>query len=399
MKKTVNFTRAILGLGLASSLFLGCEQFLGQSADKTTPVDDKTLVNTAPENVSLQLAIKETEDCKALRDRVLAAHAVGEAPGALETDFISRCVVEVKPDAGADAGKIITVPAALVPDAMTRCRWIVAQIEGGANELVIKFRYYCPDDCDTLAVKDSVRHVKLCRDPAPDCATMKRKLVEMDTATEEYARLRRFLHEHCGLPDPTRPPKDTVRPIEPKPVLTHCDSLRKHLGTLDPATEEYRKLKAAWYEHCEKPRDTVIVPKPDPIPAPTTCESLRKQLAALDPASPEYAHLKEMVHLKCEVPRDTVIVPKPDPHPTECEQIMAKLKALDPASPDYARLKAYYAEKCMEVKPLPVDPIKPLPVPTPCEDYRRKLASVPADSPDAKHLMEIIAKECAVPVK
>lgn len=342
MRISVPFIRATLGMGLAASLFLGCEQFLAKPEGDQPKGGDK--VTTAPEDVALQLSIKETEDCKAMRDQVLAAHSAGQAPGALETDFISHCIVEVNPAAGAVADAKITLPPDLVPDEATRCHWIVTQIEGGREELIVKFRYYCPDDCDSLAVRDSLRHVKLCRDPDPaiDCAELKRKLASMDPLSEEYARLRHFLHEHCKA----------TTPVEPEPALYYCDSLRLKLSKLDPASEDYARLKKLYMERCEVPHDTV------------------------------------------KLPVDTIKVPV-----SECDQIMMKLKSLPPDSPDYARLKAYYGEHCAVVKPIEPEPIEPKPVPdqpvSHCEAYRLKLAGVPVDSPDYLHLKELVAKECA----
>lgn len=351
MAKSVSFTRTWIGLGMAAALVLGCQEFLGQ--ENKTPVPAGDVTSDPPAEMALKLAMKETDECRALRAQVLAADAAGEATVTLRTDFIRNCIEEVK---SSDAAGKVIISADLIPDDRTRCRWLVSEIEGGREELVVKFRYYCPDDCDTLRLVDSARHANVCRDPKPDCDDLKARLASMDPKSEEYARLRLFLSEHCGARDTLRPPKDTVP--------TDCETLRKRISRMDTASEDYHRAVRLYREKClvQPPKDTVIVP-----PAP--CDSMRRLLGDLDPASEEYALLKRRFEANCTVkpPVDTL-----DPVLTSCDSLKRRLSAVDTASVEYDRILALLREKCGRPDTVIVKPPRP-----DCDSLRRVLASHP----------------------
>lgn len=420
-----------MGLALASSLFLGCQQFLGDSSKE----DGKNL-NKPPEDVALTLSVKQTPECAALREKVAAARAEGKAPGDLESGFIRDCIEEVK---ASDARKDIVLPPDLVPDPLTRCRWIVAQIDGGHDELIIKFKYWCPDDCDSMARIDTIDHGKYCRDPKPDCEEFRKKLATMDPNSEEYARLKRFLAENCGV----KPPLDTI----PKPI-TYCDSLKRRLMAGFFGPDELERIHRQLAERCNG--DSILPPKPvgycdslrrlmnsghltsedsirimrqltekcgvkPPIIPPVNCDSLRRQLAGMDTTTAEFLKLRSYYLMKCpqDPPKpptlcDSIrkVLPTIDTNgrdtswkwmrrylaehcggpalPLTCEQIKAKMANLDPGSADYTRLKTMYGEKCIQITPVTSD----------CDAYRAKLANVSPDSPDYAYLKNLIAEKC-----
>lgn len=417
MRKSISIARGLMGLGLVSALFLGCQQFLGQ--EEAAKKEGVQVESGVASEVALQLSIKETSECQALRDQVLAADAAGEATVTLQTDFIRNCIVEVK---SSDPVKVPIIDPALIVDAKSRCRWIISEIEGGRKDLIIKLHYWCPDECDTLKVIDSVRHVRICKDPAPDCAALKAKLALLDPKSGEYARLRLFLSQHCGTHDTILPPKD--------PILTDCEILRKKLSGMDTTGAEFQRLLHAYHGKCVlPPKDTVIV-------RPTLCDSLRKQLAALDPASEAYAKMKRYYTEKCLTPVDTIVKPlpihcdslkrllaaadpvseayarlkrliaekcveikpvdpvKPPIDSAACEHMLAKLKSLDPASHDYAVLKHAWYSQCVEVKP--ADPIKPVQPVMDCEAIRLKMSHVDPASADYAYLKNLLAEKCGI---
>lgn len=374
MAGSVSFTSMMMGLGMAASLFLGCQQLLDQEDKAPTPAGGAA--SDAPAEMALKLAMKETDACRALHAQVLAADAAGEATVTLQTDFIRHCIEEVK---STDAAGKVVIPADLIPDDRTRCRWLISEIEGGREELVIKFHYYCPAECDTRSLVDSTHHTLICRDPKPDCVDLKARLAAMDPESEEYARLRHFLAEHCGARDTVHIPKDTL-------VMPACDSLRHRMAALDPASEEYARLKHHFTELCvPKPPIDTLPPRPLPL-----CDSLRMILSTLDPASGEYARINRQWHEACvepvpiDPPRDSIF----------CEGLLARMHGMDPASPDHAMLKEQWTLRCTDH---PADPIEPVdPVHAECDAVRKRMESVDPASADYAHLRGLLSEKCGI---
>jgi hypothetical protein len=367
MRKPIAESKLLLGLGLglAATLMFGCQQ--PETMGGADNVEDR-MVDQAPEDMALKLSVKQTEECRSLREKVLAAREAGQAPGDLEADFIARCVEEVKPG---DASRI-AVPIDLQPDPATRCRWIVAQIDGGREELVIKFRYYCPDECVRIAaLADTAPREKYCRDTVPDCAGLKRKLEAMDPASEEYARLRRYIAENCVAAPPgdtVRNPGDTLRP--PIDTLSDCEILLKRIRSLGADSADYARLRNLYNSKCGG-QDTV--PKPiaycdslrhllrtaildsaalarvkrelaarcgtDRPPVDSLgCDDIRARLAGMSADSDTYVRLKDHYYDMCV---------RPDAPATDCEANKARLAHLDPMSEEYAKARALVAEKCL----------------------------------------------------
>lgn len=355
-----------MGLAFASSLFLGCEQFMGEKSP------EKNLENNPPADVALQLSVKQTDECKALRDRVLAARNGGEATGDLEAGFIRNCIDEVKP---VDGRRDTILPPNLVPDPRTRCHWIVAQIDGGHDELIIKFKYWCPDDCDTLARTDSAGHLKYCRDPKPDCEELRRKLANMDPKSEEYARLKRFLDGNCGV----KPPIDTI--IRPKPV-GYCDSLRHLLvlGFLDSVSLDRVHRQLA--EKCG--RDTIHPPKPI-----VNCDSLRRLMNSGTLSSEDSARIGRQMREWCglQPPCDTIRPPKPISYCDSLHRLLAS-GTLDSAT--LSRIKHEFMEKCQRDTILPPKPILN------CDSLRRLMHSGTLSTEDSIRVSIILREKCGV---
>jgi len=315
-------THVLAGLGLATVLFLGCQDFLSQNASNSSV----TVTDQNPESVSLRLAIKDSGACLELKDRIVAAHAAGTEPGGSDSAFAANCIREV---IGADTAKVL--PPAMIPDDRTRCRWIRTQIDVGRDEMTIKFRHYCPDDCDTLLDKDSTEHVKYCRDPKHDSAGVKPP--EHDT----------------GAVKP--PDHDTV------PPRNLCDSLHIMMMGTVPGTQIHKDQEADFKLRCvepphdsvkEPPHDTAIVKPPvilPPIvPPKPNCDSLRLMLSKLDTASADYARIKHLMGETCPMPKP-VIVPVVPPT-VNCDELRAKLALIDSTSLDFARLQGSLREHC-----------------------------------------------------
>jgi hypothetical protein len=166
------------------------------------------------------LSIKDDSTCRDQWNVILDARAAGLADSAAEKSFLADCVSEIKP--GKDKLPPI-IPPHLQPDSASRCHWIVAQIEGGRDEMTVSYKRYCPEGCHKLVDKDSTRHAHLCRDPhAP----------------------------HVPGVDTTKPPRDTLpKPIPVKPA-PNCDVLRAKLLTLNPASVDSKLLVESILEHC-----------------------------------------------------------------------------------------------------------------------------------------------------
>lgn len=337
MGKSVSFTRTWVGLGLAAGLFLGCQHFLGQEDRPASPVGDTS--SDPPAEMALRMTMKQTSECRTLRDKVLAADAAGAATVTLQTDFIRKCIEEA--ESADSAGKVV-FPSDLLPDGHTPCRWLVSGVDRGSKELVIKFRYYCPDECDTHASGESALHARICRDPVPGCAVLKAKLAYMDPKSEGYARLRLHLAEHCGAPDTPRPPNDTPKPPKPALPITAvllCDSLRESLAGLDPSTEEYGTAKHAWYSQCLETK---------PYNDPTICGHLMSRLKGMDTTSREYPLLKHEIALRCPdlVPKEPAKPSYPQPISPECADLQKQMAQPGLPHEEYSRLKQLYSEKC-----------------------------------------------------
>ena len=237
--------------------------------------------------------------------------------------------------------------------------------------------------------------------PNPDedtCKMIRARLAGMDPKNPEYARWKQMLLDRCEGDHPpvdtsecyglhlklsmtkpgepgraeleklyrvrcvdtdtviVHPPKDTL----PKPPMTLCDSLLKHLASLKVGTAEYGHFKEIYGKECPVPHDTVKVPPKDTLPKPpmTYCDSLLKKLASLKVGTADYARYKELAGKECMIPRDTVVVPPKDTLPkpvspkVNCDELRAKLAIVDPKSADYARILVMLKENCPDVKPV-----------------------------------------------
>jgi predicted metal-binding transcription factor (methanogenesis marker protein 9) len=317
-------------MGLSLSLFLGCQNFM----DQTGNGDGGAILPS--EEMALSLAVKEENSCAQLHEQVAAARVTGSELPDVEDQIARQCINELPP-----LDKDIRIPSDRVPDGKIRCRWIRVQIENGRGELVVKFRYHCPDSCARIEIRDPDTHRRLCVDPVSDCAELRKKLSTLRPDSEEYARLKALIAQKCG--------------DRPDPVEDTCLQIRRKLSTLDPNSAEYARLRHLYAEKCM-----------DPV---FSCEEMRRRLASLDPSSPEYARLKALIAEKCV------------DHPPTCEEMRAKLATLDPASEEYARLKAVIDEKCVDRPPT-------------CEEMRAKLATLDPNSQEYAELRFQIISQC-----
>jgi hypothetical protein len=354
--------RALTGFGLASALFVGCE--FGQKPIDDTP--SQANVNQDPSELALKLSVKDTGACLELKHQIELIKAGGEVDAELIAKFARECVVEIKD----------SKPVIIPPNDQIRCRWILSQIDGGRDELVVKFRYYCPDSCQSMVMDDSLQHDKVCREPKPEekpsCEELKQRLAAMDTATEEYKRLRHFVAEICSEPHPD--------PI-PVPKPPTCDELRRKLESA--YGEDSVRLANELANHC---------PVPHPLPGPN-CDSLRLLLNQADSGSAEYNRIYHMMaEHKCRLPEP---VPQPDPGTwPDCDSLRMLLKqaAGDTGSEYYHRLQYMLLVKKCDM---------PQPVPGPsCDSLRILLKMYSTDSTKDQyarvyHMM--LEKKCIVP--
>lgn len=431
MRLSMPMGRALLGFGLAATVLLGCEKFVEEQGDAGKTEEG------APENLALQLSVKPTEECRDLRDVVMAARQAGNPTEQAEKAFLAKCVEEVEPRSD---GKVILPPQHLEIDDFSRCRWIVSQIEGGRDELTVKFRYYCPDDCDTLAAVDSVRHFKLCRDSRPDCEHLTSKLSRLDSNSEEYHRLARYLGETCwNIPDKPNhldslrhcdtlrmqlaraeinsPRHDSltaelrVRCGFVVPPVTPCDSLLTLLVRSNLSQEGVLRLKHQIDSLCGRPvidsfhfcdslrlglvRIDSTTPGGDSllldlrhrcgyIPPPITpCDSLLRVMAVTMYTPEGWENVNRQLRQLCGSGIDTVS-PPPFPPRVTCDSLLKEWTRLDPSSPVHDSSKALYHGAC-------VDTLLPRNV---CDDLKKRMPPADSTSRQSVGLREIYHQRC-----
>ncbi|GEM_PF-4490229 len=421
MKNTVSTARILAGLGFAASLFWGCLDPMSQSKDNTTPTD----------NSALSLSIKDNGACRDQWSAILAARSAGHQDSATEAAFLANCVTEVK--AGKDKNPPY-IPPNLVPDSLSRCHWIVSQIDGGRNEMTVSYKRYCPDDCRKLEIHDSTRHEKLCRDPddtgkvdtakgnphdtskvdprdtskanEDTCKLIRARLATMASGSADYIRWSKILMERCG-----HPPVDTDS--------VDCRAIYQKLSVVKPGEPGRADLERAFKEGChdtlpKPPHDTLVIPPKDTLPKPpiVNCDSLRKRLAGLDTNSADYLHLKGSFREHCPEKPPVVIPPKdtlPKPPIVNCDSLRKRLAGLDTNSADYLRLKGSFREHCPEKPPVVIPPKDTVVVPPKdtlpkpviprvnCDELRAKLAALDPTSADYAHIKASLALSCTEP--
>lgn len=279
--KMTRSAKLITGLGLMASLFWGCQDLLSQ---KDGSAKDPEAITT--DESSLRLSIKDDSACRDQWNAILDARAGGLADTAAEKSFLADCVKEIKP--GKDKLPPV-IPPHLQPDSISRCHWIVAQIEGGRDEMTVSYKRYCPEDCRKLGKTDSSRHGHLCRDPhGPGVDTTKHPKPPIDS---------------------TKPPIDTIKPPE-NPLHDSCKVARARLAVLDSASHEAVGLRAFLSVRCGNPRippaDTTkpkppidTLPKPIPVKPSPHCDEMRAKLLTLDAVSEDSKHLVESILEHC----------------------------------------------------------------------------------------------------
>jgi hypothetical protein len=417
--KMTSPAKLFTGLGLMASLFWGCQDLLSQKDSAADP--SETVDETA-----LSLSIKDDPVCREQWSAILEARTGGHPDSGAEAAFLAGCVKEIK--VGKDKVPPV-IPRDLLPDSTSRCHWIVAQIEGGRDEMTVSYKRYCPDDCRKLEDGDSTRHVRLCRDSSSDttkvprdtiknprdtikvppdtipnprnsaeCFNLRIKLSSVKPGEPGYAELEKMYIVRCNDTLPHNPEQDT------------CKMIRTRIAGLDSNSEEALKWRRILLERCGKPPiDTVKPPRPDT----TECFALKMKLSMVKPGEPGYADLERMFKARCldslpKPPKDTIVKPPlpkdtlPKPPLNECEGIMKKLMSVPVGGPDYMYLKDMYNRVCVvrdtTVKPPIVKDTlpKPLPVTTPadCEGLRAKLLTLDPASADYKRLVGSIREHC-----
>ncbi len=391
MKLNFPTLRIAAALGLAAGMMIGCQDLMNPG--KTTSDPGATSVDQIG---SLSLSIRNDSACMGEWHAILDARSAGHPDSASEAAFLASCVTEVKPEKDKP---VPVVPPPLRPDSGTRCKWIVAQIEGGRDSLTVSYRKYCPEDCRTLEVMDSTSHEKLCRDPKPhdslpvpppppvNCDSLRKKLSTLDSGSADYVALAAALKGHC----PEKPPLPDSTKIPPKPPMPDsvCMALKLQLADTLLDSAQRASLEAAFKAKCKEP-----FPLPPP-PPPVNCDSLRKQLAALDSGSADYAKLaitlKEHCPEKPPLPDTAKLPPKPPAPDSVCMNLKMLLSTTPPGTAGRSDLEAAFKAKCVE--PLPVPP------PADCDSLRMKLAAMDTASVDYAQLTAIMKGVCPAPVK
>jgi len=368
MKLNFPTLRIAAALGLAAGMMIGCQDLMNPG--KTTSDPGATSVD---QTGSLSLSIRNDSTCMGEWHAILDARSAGHPDSASEAAFLASCVTEVKPEKDKP---LPAIPPPLLPDSGTRCKWIVAQIEGGRDSLSVSYRKYCPDDCRKLEAADSASHEKLCLDPKPHPDSLPPKPHGDDSLPPKP-------HGGDSLPPPPNPGDDT------------CKMLHDKLEIVKPGEPGRADLERLYTLRCHEPvpHDSILLPPPPP---PVNCDSLRKRLAALDSGSADYAKLaitlKEHCPEKPPLPDTAKLPPKPPAPDSVCMKLKVLLLTTPPGTAGRSDLEAAFKAKCVE--PVPVTP------PVNCDELRVKLAAMDPASVDYVQLSATMKGQCPdVPVK
>ncbi|MDQ3001098.1 MAG: hypothetical protein M3Y08_07540, partial [Fibrobacterota bacterium] len=155
MKISISTVRLVTGLSLTASLFIGCQDFLGQKEDGTA-----STVSTM-DDTALRLSIKDDSSCRDQWVALIEARKAGMTDSAGWEGFLEGCIKEVRVEKDRP---VPVIPPHLLPDSGTRCNWIGTQIRGGRDGMTVHFKRHCADDCRKLDSTDGVRHEMFCRD-------------------------------------------------------------------------------------------------------------------------------------------------------------------------------------------------------------------------------------------
>ncbi len=254
----------------------------------------------ATADAGFRVAVKNTEDCIALRAAIRAGEADAEARAA----FVAECLEELPPGT--------PVPPGLHPTPELRCEWAAAEIEAGRTGLIPGFVRHCAATCAHLAQTDTEAHERLCvlppRPPLPEprqarCDSLTAELEVADTASPGYHELARHRAAVCGLPPPPRPNPPQLPPAR----QARCDSLQTVLAGLDTNSADYQHFLRHVAAVCAlppPPRPERPVPPPPPPAPPHVCARQAEMLGTLTPGTPEYDRKRAHHELVCPQPVD-----------------------------------------------------------------------------------------------
>ncbi len=330
MRKPFLFNSSLIGLALAGSILIGCQNIL----DNTNANQNQTNATT-PDNIALRLVEKTTPSCVEMKAKLTLNPS---DTSTLKTKYLSQCIENHT----SDSTHVKDSSSITRPDAKTQCDWIKFTIDGGKVDFKNQFAYYCKDECSKWEKDGTGKNVRYCLikeiklsdslpkpiphdttivPPKPDstnlpsCDSLRMMLKHAgNDSTYKKMLLAQMSLKHCII--------DTVIVIPPPVPHYTCDTLRILLKNAGTNSELIAKLKAQMLaQHCTM--DTVIV-TPPPVPH-YTCDTLRILLKNAGTNSELIAKLKaQMVAQHCVM--DTVIVtPPPAPHYT-CDSLRVMLK-------------------------------------------------------------------------
>jgi len=360
-------------LGLAAGMMIGCQDLLNPG--KTTSDPGATTVD---QSGALSLSIRNDSTCMGEWHAILDARSAGHPDSASEAAFLASCVTEVKPEKDKP---VPVIPPPLLPDSGTRCKWIVAQIEGGRDSLSVSYKKYCPDDCRKLEATDSASHEKLCRDPKPHTDSLPPKPHGDDSLPPKP-------HGDDSLPP--KPHGGDSLPPPPKPEDDTCKMLLVKLETVKPGEPGRADLEHQYTARCHEPvpHDSTPVPPPPP---PVNCDELRKKLAVLDSGSADYASLAVTLKAHCPekppVSDTTKLPPKPPVPDSVCMDLKVLLSTTPPGAAGRSDLEAAFKAKCTEPVPVP-------PATVNCDELRAKRATLDSSSVDYVQLTALMKGHC-----
>ncbi len=252
MQKFTHLTRSLLGIGAATFLFLGCQEFIGNEETNTesnAEIKKETIVEVKKVVDESQLELRQSENV----DSVLMESFVENAEC---REYLAR--IEEARKAGKDL-----------------------------KDLHARYLRSCVKE-DPVFPVDSL-----------NCEALRKRIENLDPNSNYYARARLLYFEYCSEGRP-----------RPDSVGTDCESLRKRLSGMDPKSIEFPEIRKRVAEKCSEtkpphdttvvrpPRDTTVV-RPPRDSTVTDCEALRKRMSGYDPDSPEYTRAHTLYGEKC----------------------------------------------------------------------------------------------------
>lgn len=274
MREKLPLTNGIAGLALAASIFLGCQDFLGE---------DKAGQTAKPPAEEAQVAAQQASTQDVAQD----------APGTAACAGVAKDL----PATGADTtkpAKSEPVPTPAISGDLAECQAIYDQMQTAKEPLYgeLKNRFSslnCDHSKFTVPVVPYVPP-----DSATVCKNLRSTLTLIEPGSPKYVSYQQEIAIYCTDGNSPAEPIKTASTPEPYDPVPACKNLYSELlGAKEPAYGELRlkftnmtcdDILGVTVPETAPPQQ----PPPPPPDSATLCNNIRAALPFVDPASPKY---------------------------------------------------------------------------------------------------------------